>query len=258
MDGRGFNLLCFPYAGGGASAYATWQQALDERGVRVSVRPVQLPGREDRAGESRFTDLAALAEHLDDGLGEDLAEPHVLYGHSMGAVIGHALVLRRQRRKAPLPRALIISGHRAPHVPPSRVLDPGAGDDELAERLVEIGGIPPLLRYRRTFLSALLPLVRDDLRLCSAVVPLREADTLRVPVYLFAGLDDPVAPLAHVVAWSDHTAFGAWTHPLPGGHFFIQSQAEPFLDALAAVLRKHEVPRRAQGAPRITTVPAGR
>lgn len=243
MDKRGIKLICFPYAGGGAAAYADWQRTLRTHGVRVAVRAVRLPGREDRAGEPRFTDLDALAEHVDSELGgelSDIDEPYVLYGHSMGALVAHALTLRRQRRGAPPPQALILSAHRAPHVTPGRILDPGADDEELADRLVEIGGIPPLLRHRRTFLAGLLPVVRDDLRVCSGTVPLADTDAVGVPMHVFAGLDDIVAPAAHVAAWADHAGAGASTYALPGGHLFIQSHAGAFLAALASVLRLYQ------------------
>ncbi|WP_405546225.1 thioesterase domain-containing protein [Streptomyces phaeochromogenes] len=69
-------LLCFPFAGGGASAYACWQHELDARGASVDVLPVRLPGREGRSGEPRFTELTSLVEELDEELDEVLASPH--------------------------------------------------------------------------------------------------------------------------------------------------------------------------------------
>lgn len=37
-------LFCFPYAGGGASAYRGWIRALDNK---VNICPIQLPGRRE-------------------------------------------------------------------------------------------------------------------------------------------------------------------------------------------------------------------
>src|ERR1700724_3772837 len=58
-------LFCFPYAGGGASAYRGWAPALP---FDVEVCPVQLPGRESRLREPAFNRpeplIAALAEAL--------------------------------------------------------------------------------------------------------------------------------------------------------------------------------------------------
>ncbi len=49
--------------------------------------------------------------------------------------------LRRQRRGARLPEALILSSHRsshrAPHIPPNRIRDPEVDDEKPAVRLAE-------------------------------------------------------------------------------------------------------------------------
>ncbi len=128
----GLNLFCLPCAGGGASAYERWQEHLDAHGAGVRVLPVRLPGREGRAHEPRFTRLDDLVAALDEHLDEALSRPHVLYGHSMGAFVAHALTLARQRRGAAPPRALVLSSHRAPHVRPTRILDPDADEETLA------------------------------------------------------------------------------------------------------------------------------
>lgn len=123
-------LFCFPYAGGGASAYRRWQRGLDAHDAGVQVMPVQLPGREERYDEPRFTDLDALVDDLDAQLDEELAEPHIFYGHSMGALIAYSLARRRQARGAALPRALVLSSYRAPHLPSPALADPDAGDED--------------------------------------------------------------------------------------------------------------------------------
>ncbi|MEK8173840.1 alpha/beta fold hydrolase [Streptomyces sp. M19] len=88
-------LLCFHHAGGTASSFAAWQRAFPPD---VAVVPVQLPGREHRGAEPRYRDLAALVADLDDELSPLLELPYAVYGHSMGALIGHALADRRHRR----------------------------------------------------------------------------------------------------------------------------------------------------------------
>ncbi|MFD0329339.1 thioesterase II family protein [Streptacidiphilus monticola] len=108
-------LFCFPYAGGGASTYAGWQRRL---GSRVQVLPVQLPGRESRSGEPRFTDLGALVRDLDRELADELDFPHILLGHSMGALIAYALARHRAELGERLPEALVLSAYRAPTCPP--------------------------------------------------------------------------------------------------------------------------------------------
>ncbi|MEU9879966.1 thioesterase II family protein [Streptomyces phaeochromogenes] len=254
-------LLCFPFAGGGASAYARWQRELDARGASVDVLPVRLPGREGRSGEPRFTELAPLVEELDEELDEVLASPHLLYGHSMGALIAYTLMRRRQERGALLPRAALLAAYRAPHLPPPRIdADANAGfgacsgasssdgaesgsgaessaDSDLARALVALGGLPEALLGHPEWLRALLPVVRDDLALCASAGP---ADgPVRVPLHLFAGADDSLVRVPEVTAWRRYAARGCEVRVLPGGHFFLRTHEGWLLDEVAPLVRHY-------------------
>ncbi|MCX5598120.1 thioesterase domain-containing protein [Streptomyces phaeochromogenes] len=262
-------LLCFPFAGGGASAYARWQPELDARGASVDVLPVRLPGREGRSGEPRFTELTSLVEELDEELDEVLASPHLLYGHSMGALIAYTLIRRRQERGAPLPRAALLAAYRAPHLPPPRIgsdanadagfgagsgsgasssdgAEPGSGaesgaDFDLAHALVALGGLPEALLGHPEWLRALLPVVRDDLTLCaSASASAGSAGgPVRVPLHLFAGADDSLVRVPEVTAWRRYAARGCEVRVLPGGHFFLRTHEGWLLDEVAPLVRRY-------------------
>ena len=54
-------LICFPYAGGGASTFSLWPRALPSH---VELCAVQLPGREERLSETPLTDCLDAAEQL--------------------------------------------------------------------------------------------------------------------------------------------------------------------------------------------------
>jgi surfactin synthase thioesterase subunit len=224
-------MFCFPYAGGGASAYAGWQHRL---GPRVEVMPVQLPGREGRLAEPRFTELTALVEELDEELGPELTGPHILYGHSMGALIAFALAQHRHRRGAPLPCAVVIGAFRAPHLPPPRIAPPDAPDEVLIQRLAELGGIPQVLLDHPEWLAALLPVVRDDLLLCTDP-PVRADLPLPVPLHVFAGLRDSLVTPPEVRDWQLYTEGGFTLRMLPGGHFFQRELETEFLAELGAL-----------------------
>src|SRR5688500_5923578 len=77
-------LFCFPHAGGGASGFHGWADALPGP---VEVCPVQLPGRETRLREPAFTRLGPLVEALAGALRPYFDRPFAFFGHSLGALV---------------------------------------------------------------------------------------------------------------------------------------------------------------------------
>ncbi|WP_241827037.1 thioesterase II family protein [Streptomyces graminilatus] len=235
QDGR-LRMFCFPYAGGGASAYAGWQRWL---GDGVEVLPVQLPGREGRMAEPRFTDLPTLVADLDRELGEALDGPHVLYGHSMGALVAFALAQYRRARGERLPLALLLGAHRAPHLPAPPITHGYVADDmELVRGLAALGGLPRVLLDRPEWLAALLPVVRGDLMLCDGAGSV-DRTPLPVPLHTFAGADDRLVTVPEIREWSLYSEEACETTVVPGGHFFIRDKESVFLDRLAQVLSRY-------------------
>ena len=101
-------LLCLPYAGGGASAFRHWPDALTSS---IEVCPVQLPGRENRFVEAPFTRAEAVVEAMAPALRPVLDRPYALFGHSMGAMLGFELIRHLRRRGDPV--QFFVSAARA-------------------------------------------------------------------------------------------------------------------------------------------------
>ncbi|WP_240470234.1 thioesterase II family protein [Brevibacillus laterosporus] len=124
-------LFCLPYAGGGASAYRGWANALPRD---IGVYPIQLPGRENRIGEQALCDMKALVEAISQAIYPYLDRPFLFFGHSLGARIAFELA-RAVRRKWKLqPCRLIVSGSRAPNIPEPHPLH-HLPDDEFVSEL---------------------------------------------------------------------------------------------------------------------------
>ena len=81
-------LFCLPYAGGGASLFRDWGQALPDS---VEVCAIQLPGREDRIAETPFRQVEDLLPVLLEKLRPYLDRPIAFFGHSMGAFLSYEL-----------------------------------------------------------------------------------------------------------------------------------------------------------------------
>ncbi|TDD94230.1 thioesterase II family protein [Actinomadura rubrisoli] len=233
-ESAGTRLFCFHHAGGSASSFSGLQRAL---GPKVSVAPVQLPGRERRAAEPRFTEIGALVEELDRELAPYLEEtPHAFLGHSMGAIVAYRLASRRVARGAVPPYRLVVGGYPPPHRPAPISWALELPDEELARFLVSVGGMSETILRYPAWMRPALAQIRDDLRVCESHRVPPPDWRLPVPIEVFAGADDPLMPPSAGEGWSQHTSAGSRVHVLPGGHFFPHERPAEFLVSLSSVL----------------------
>lgn len=227
-------LFCLHHAGGGASLFGEWQRAL---GPSVSVLPVQLPGRERRVRDARFTDMADVVGALAEQLGPHLDAPHVFYGHSMGALISFNLVHARIAAGQRPPEALVVGACNPPDVPPVSASTAGMTRERLTRWLLDAGGMSPMMLKYPDWVDAAVALLRDDLRLCNSHVVGRR-EPLPLPILAYAGQNDPLLAAEAMAGWDRHgdAAFGLRT--VPGGHLFVRDSPERFLAALGEDLAR--------------------
>ena len=81
-------LFCFPFAGGGASAYNSWVQKMKDK---VTVCPIQLPGREERIMEKPYNNMTDMLDELEETIWKYIRGPYAFWGHSMGGKIAYEL-----------------------------------------------------------------------------------------------------------------------------------------------------------------------
>ncbi|XUM21765.1 thioesterase II family protein [Bradyrhizobium oligotrophicum S58] len=234
-------LICLPYAGGSAMVYARWRRGLPSW---IDVVPLELPGRGARMDEPLQTDATALADQLAcELIGVLLAEPYVLFGHSLGGLLAFELAHRLLARGAPRPQMLLVSGTEAPAVRDgSRWREP-LGDAALREELLRLNGTPPEALQSIDIMRSALPVLRADFLMCGTYV-YRRRRPLPCPLHVFGGdLDETRAEALE--AWRAETSGAFGRDMLPGDHFFIHSRQADLLNLVAALLARRARPERA-------------
>eukprot|EP00803_Ostreobium_quekettii_P010990 evm.model.scf_119EXC.8 EVM.evm.TU.scf_119EXC.8 scf_119EXC:62742-63992(+) len=99
--GSRLRLFCFPPAGTGAWAYHGWGPGLP---ADIEILPVELPGRNSRAGEPAMEAMAPLVAEVVEAVTPLMRErPFVLFGHSMGAWVAYEVALALARAGGPTP-----------------------------------------------------------------------------------------------------------------------------------------------------------
>jgi len=225
-------LLCFPYAGSGASIYRTWGEELPDT---VEICPVQLPGRENRYREPAYSRFEPLIEALCDGLKPLLEFPYALFGYSMGAFIAFELARKLRRRGDCGPKRLFISARRGPRLADTRQAISDLPDAEFIQQLATYEGTPKDIIKDPEIMAFYLSTLRADFRLCETYkyVP---GELLNCPLSVYGGCDDASLTHQDIQAWNIETTSSCAIKLFNGGHFFIHSCRTALLQSLAGEL----------------------
>lgn len=226
-------LICLPFAGGAASAFRSWADALPES---VEVRAIQLPGREGRFAEPAMRQLPQVLQALAGALRPITSCPYAVFGHSMGSILAFELVRLLRRQGQSMPRHLFVSGRRAPHLSLGRRPFHDLPEMDLVAEIRRFDGDAHGLLDSAEMRALLLPAVRADFALHDSYV-YRDEAPLDVPMTAFGGMADATTSEDDLHAWQQHCLLPMSVQMYAGGHFFIETQRKHLLQAISAQLR---------------------
>jgi surfactin synthase thioesterase subunit len=221
-------LVAFPHAGGGASAYREWAARLPQG---VEVLAVQCPGREDRLSDEPADDVDELVGALADDLSRVIDRPYLVFGHSMGAAIAFETIRALRDRGFAEPERLIVSGRRAP----DRFLGGEVhrnGEAALKAELQRLGGTPREIFDHPEMADIVLRVLGNDYRLIENHHP-RAGEPLACPVTVVLAAEDPELSREHVADWHALAAGGDLVE-LPGDHFYLVAHRDALLAEIVA------------------------
>jgi medium-chain acyl-[acyl-carrier-protein] hydrolase len=223
-------LICYPYAGAGAGIYHDWAGRLPG----VDLVAARLPGRDSLFREPAITDFSSLIGYLLDGIWVFTGVPFILFGHSMGGLLGYELARRMQEAGKP-PALLIAAATDAP-----QSFDVGCqygdslDDASLLAAMRRDGGTPDDALANVELMRLMLPIMRADIRMLASYRYRPSPVPLAVPVRLYRGADDEPGPERLKQEWEAAVAGPVAEHEFPGGHFFLHSARPAVIETLAS------------------------
>jgi surfactin synthase thioesterase subunit len=221
-------VLCFPPAGGSAQPYRRWAKLLPSH---IGVVAVELPGHGSRMGEPVVDSLPGLLAGLLPEVETLLDKPMLVFGHSMGAIVGTEVCRGLLVAHGWRPLMLVAAACAAPDLPSVPDYDTRMTDEGILNFLTLMGGTPSDILDNDEYLSMIRPVVRGDLE----AIAHRELDSsprLGVPVRAYVGADDRRVTREKASGWviESDTDFDMCT--FPGGHFFVQDRVDMVLSRL--------------------------
>lgn len=224
-------LVCLPHAGGSATYFLPVAAALSPG---TDVVAIQYPGRQDRRNEPAIDNMSVLADMLHAILRRQPEMPTILFGHSMGAILGFE-VTRRLEAEQQGPMRLIVSGRRGPATYRNETVHLRDDDGILAE-VRKMSGTASSVLGDDEIMRAALPPLRADYRATETYTCPPEV-TVNCPITALTGDNDPKTTLDETQAWARHTTGAFDLHVYTGGHFFLTDHAEEIIKLIAQHLR---------------------
>lgn len=237
-----YRLFCFPYMGGGATAFNQWPDYIPED---VEVCAIQYPGREERMDERPFDNVEELVKMMAEVLQPMFDKPFSFYGHSIGAGISFKLAHYLETNYNTSPDRLFVGGWIAPHLrSPFEIIENMKEDEIMSEK-----GKPQIYMHLRNLeisedvlnneklMDEMMPSIRADI-LLGKRYKYTENKPLSCPIVAFAGDNDTVFTVEQVKAWEEHTNNKFDFNVINGGHLFIRDNKEIVPKQISNYLKK--------------------
>ncbi|WP_163010590.1 thioesterase II family protein [Streptomyces dangxiongensis] len=222
-------LVCLPHAGSGAFQFRQWQELA---GPGIAVVAVQLPGRENRWREEPATRTEEVVRELVPVLAARLDLPYLVFGHSMGALLGYELARALGTGYGSWPVGLVASACRAPDAQGAPTGAAAMSDGELVAELAEHGAVPDYVAASEKLVPIVARPLRADLTLCDHYRPPAADAVLPCPVHAWRGRDDLGVTDEHAGQWRAWSAAPAGVRRFDGGHLYHLDRPDEVVDAL--------------------------
>jgi surfactin synthase thioesterase subunit len=231
-DDRPVTLYCFAHAGAGVGCFHRWPALA---GPGTEIVPLPLPGRESRRREPRITGRdQLLAGFLDVFRGRSPDQgPFALYGHSLGGLVAYTLARVLADKGLPQPEFVALGATPPPDAAPALIDAADAPAGELLRLLADLGPLPDrgAIEPGGVWHRAVLPVLRDDLRLAAALraaaVGPSTGGPLEVPLLVLGGADDPAVRSEALAGWRRWSTAPVALRTVAGDHFFVRGRQAP-------------------------------
>ncbi|XP_061324371.1 S-acyl fatty acid synthase thioesterase, medium chain [Pezoporus flaviventris] len=216
-----YRLICFPWAGSGASHFAHWGSLFSSS---IEVSSVNLPGRDSRQGEPFAKDMAHVVNEISSVLLKGLQEkPFAFFGHSFGSYVSLAVALHLKEKYGLEPIHLFLSGAPTLNSEAFTYLKTAHGvkDEDLLANLEISGGTLFEVPQNKDRKKHLINTLKEDSRVLHTW-SFEMADgniPFSCDITCFNGSEDQQA--RDLEAWHDLTSGDTSFYKLPGGHFYL-------------------------------------
>lgn len=220
---RDMKVIAIPFAGGNKYSYKVIQNELPTTTEWVTI---ELPGRGGRFTENLMDTIEVMVEDLFSQI-----QPHIvggdymLYGHSMGTLLGYELTKKLIDSNLKLPSCLYFTGRGAPSTLVEEKVS-GYPRHLFWEKVNEKGGLPKEILQNKELLDMYYDILRSDFKAIENYTYTTYRKPFPIPIHVCMGTEEigggkDKTTVESIKNWGNETIYPIYTETLEGDHFFI-------------------------------------
>jgi len=221
------NVFCLPFAGASKYSYQKFAQVAPRK---LNIIPYELPGRGARYKEALLTNMENMVDDFLSNMLSRLNTPYVIYGHSMGALLGYMITKKLADNNLKLPKHLFLSGRGGPSVSGNYPHRSSLPKKEFIKNLQELGGSPDKVLEDNGLMEIFEPILRADFKSIESY-QYATAGPLEVSITCLIGTEEATT-YEEALAWRKETSLSFCIKEFPGKHFFIFDHAKEIVNII--------------------------
>jgi external thioesterase TEII len=215
-------IIGFSFAGGNKYSFSKFTNQTDDLIV------IEYPGRASRINENLIIDIELLIEDLFQKIKNEITatEDYIIYGHSMGALVGYLICQKIEELGIKKPQKLVVSGKKVPSTE-REVKIAHLPDEEFWQEVIKLGGIPDELQSHLELIEFYIPILKADFTAVENYKYVKK-EKLTMPIYVFYGSEE--ATEDEMIGWQEETTAEVTITQMEGNHFFIFDHVDFFIN----------------------------
>ncbi|MFE3577364.1 thioesterase II family protein [Lysinibacillus sp. NPDC059133] len=222
-------IICFPFAGGGASFFYKW---IDKIHDSVEIYSIALPGRESRLKEMPFEHYEPLVHSLSKNIMRQLGDEELIFfGHSLGSIISFEVSHYLMEHYNKVPLRLFVSSCKAPRYFNNTEKLSNLTKLDLINKLKDINGTPHEILESEELLDFYLPIIKSDFKICDSYKYYHDNKILHCPITAIGGTKDNIK-IEDLNNWSVETDELFEVQLFEGDHFYLVDNHKYIIESI--------------------------
>jgi surfactin synthase thioesterase subunit len=231
-------IIALPFAGGNKYSFNSIEKHVPKK---IDWITLELPGRGSRFKEKLFDNVDQMVDDLFSQVIPHIQEGnYIIYGHSMGTLLGYELAKKITEKKMHKPIALFFTGRGAPGFSRFNNKKSILPSSLFWEEVGKIGGLPKEILECNELLDLYYPIMKSDFKAIEDYSYLPMEIPFTFPIHILMGKDeigigDEKTPLTGMKDWQNETSNNCTFELLEGDHFFIFKHAESIAKRISQI-----------------------